>query len=359
MLNTSSIDLEEIQSEEDDYNSSPPDFDISTYPADFTLEGLDAKLKSNEIVVPDFQRQFVWSQEQASKLVESFLVGLPVPAIFLYSEYKTQNFLLIDGQQRLKSLSYFFDGYFGKEIKGKKPIFRLTGLSEKSRWYNKTFNEMEDADKKKLKNRVLRAFIIQQLDPADDTSIYHVFERLNTGGTLLNNQEIRNCVYFGTFNDLLKNELNLNKDWRLILGRNKPDHRMKDLELILRLFSLTDINKYQKPLKDHMSKYMKRNRDISPKELIDISSKFNKTCHSVLQSLGEKPFHVKKGLNSAIFDCVMASFYNNQKKIPKDISQRYKKLVNELEKEKLITSSTTNDEIVKKRFKVANQILFA
>jgi uncharacterized protein with ParB-like and HNH nuclease domain len=85
------IEIEKIESEEDDYISSPPDYEISTYPADFTLEGLHAKWKAGDIEIPKFQRQFVWKQAQASKLIESFLVGLPVPAVFFYTEKKVKN----------------------------------------------------------------------------------------------------------------------------------------------------------------------------------------------------------------------------------------------------------------------------
>jgi uncharacterized protein with ParB-like and HNH nuclease domain len=132
------IEIETIESEEDDYISSPPDYEISTYPADFTLEGLYTKWKAGDIVIPKFQRQFVWKQAQASKLIESFLVGLPVPAVFFYTEKKSQKYLVIDGQQRLKSVFYFFEGFFGEENNQRRRIFRLKGMSEKSKWNEKT-----------------------------------------------------------------------------------------------------------------------------------------------------------------------------------------------------------------------------
>jgi len=135
----SDLELEPITSEDEDYESAPPEYEISTYPADFTLEVLHLKWKAGDILIPDFQRSFVWKQVQASKLIESFLVGLPVPAVFLYSERKSQNFFVIDGQQRLKSIFYFFDGFFGEEQQGQRKVFRLIGLSEESRFYNKTF----------------------------------------------------------------------------------------------------------------------------------------------------------------------------------------------------------------------------
>ncbi|MGH8655377.1 MAG: DUF262 domain-containing protein, partial [Gammaproteobacteria bacterium] len=119
------LDLEPITSEDEDYESAPPDYQISTYPADFTLEVLHQKWKADDILIPEFQRGFVWKQVQASKLIESFLVGLPVPAVFLYCERKSQKFFVIDGQQRLKSIFYFIEGYYGPESQGTRRVFRL------------------------------------------------------------------------------------------------------------------------------------------------------------------------------------------------------------------------------------------
>src|SRR5438093_7566497 len=109
----SDIELEEIPSETEDAESTPETFEIATYPADFILEVLDKKWKAGEIEIPPFQRQFVWKLPQAARLIESFMMGLPVPQIFLYTG-EDQKLLVIDGQQRLRSVSYFFEGYFGE-----------------------------------------------------------------------------------------------------------------------------------------------------------------------------------------------------------------------------------------------------
>jgi len=353
------LDIELIYSEEEDYNSSPSEYQITTYPADFTLEILANKLNSGEIIVPKFQRGFVWKQVQASKLIESFLVGLPVPPIFLYKEIKTNKLLLIDGQQRLKTIKYFLEGFFGEEVKGKKQIFRLTGLNKSSKWYNKTYEELEENDVMNLKNAVLRAFVIQQLNPNDDSSVYHIFERLNTGGTFLNNQEIRNCIYYGELNDLIKNNLNLHPSYRLILGKEFPDMRMVDQELIVRFFSMLEITNYDKPLKDFMSKFMRLNRNPDIETQAKLERIFKNTCDIVIKSIGEKPFHIKRGINTAVYDCVMVSFaHNYEKAIPENIVERYKSLVAYLETEKLVTSATTNKETVINRFAAANRYLF-
>lgn len=293
----------------------------------------------------------------ASKLIESFLVGLPVPAVFLYSERKTQYFFVIDGQQRLKSIFYFFEGYFGEEAQEQRRVFRLTGLSTQSKFANKTFEELRDEDKRRLKNAVLRAFVVQQLDPGDDTSMYHIFERLNTGGTLLTNQEIRNCVYDGSFIRFL-DEINKTPAWRAILGKDPADTRKKDIELLVRFFAMRDISAYAKPMKDFMSKFMKKNKNASEDVLQASRDLFQRTCEAVLAGLGPKPFHIRAGLNAAVLDAVMVAFSNHLDSIPKNIRARYEQLIDDNSFDKNTRQATTDIDTVKERFRQADLILF-
>jgi len=351
------IDLEPITAEDEDYESAPPDYEISTYPADFTLEVLYQKWKAEEILIPEFQRRFVWKQVQASKLIESFLVGLPVPAVFLYSERKSQKYFVIDGQQRLKSVVYFFEGFFGPEIKGQRKVFRLTGLSPESPFANKDYEHLREEDQRRLKNAVLRAFIVQQLDPNDDTSMYHIFERLNTGGTLLTNQEIRNCVYHGELINLL-DELNRDPSWRQILGKEPPDTRRKDVELIVRFFALQDISKYKKPMKDWLSKFMRKNHAPTNEQLDRTRATFSTTCRRVVDALGPTPFHVRTGLNAAVFDAVMVAFNKHGDQIPEDIRERYQQLIADQAFERDTKSATTDADAVRGRQQRAVEILF-
>lgn len=351
------LELESVDSEEEDYESAPPDYQIATYPADYTLEVLHQKWKSNEIEIPKFQRRFVWKQTQASKLIESFLVGLPVPAVFFYSERRSQKYLVIDGQQRLKSIFFYFEGYYGPERGGVRPVFRLKGLNQQSQFHNRAFEDLLDEDKRRLKNAVLRTFIVQQLDPENDTSMYHIFERLNTGGTLLANQEIRNCVYHGKFASFL-DEINGLEDWRRILGKKEPDTRKKDVELILRFLAMRDPNSYKNPMKDFLSKFMLKNKDPKKKTLRSNRDLFERTCRSVVSELGEKPFHVRAGLNAAVFDAVMIAFSHHLDSIPKDVRKRYSRLIKDAGFEKNTRSSTTNVEVVHRRFRQATSQLF-
>ena len=187
---------EEKEEEERDLIS----YKISYYPADITLDGYVEKDRKEQLLIPEFQRKYVWTIVQARKLIESFLLGLPVPGVFLYKERDTNRLMIIDGHQRIMTAIRFFKEDFADKK------FRLKNVHEK--WDGKCFSDLDDSDQNLLRDTVLRATIIQQMDPNDDSSQYHVFERLNTGGTNLNPMEVRKCVYFGDYFKLLE-KLNL------------------------------------------------------------------------------------------------------------------------------------------------------
>lgn len=351
------LDLEPITSEDKDYDSAPPDYQIATYPADYTLEVLHQKWRAGEIEVPHFQRGFVWKQVQASKLIESFLVGLPVPAVFLYNEHKSQKYFVIDGQQRLKSVFCFFEGLFGPPARDQGQVFTLKGLDEASRFHEKGFEDLREVDQRRLRNAVLRAFIVQQMDPRDDTSMYHIFERLNTGGVVLANQEVRNCVYHGRFVEFLE-DMNRSENWRSILGNRDPDLRRKDLELLLRFFAMRELTAYTKPMKDFLSRFMRKNKNPAEEVLQESRNVFEQTCKAVVDTLGEKPFHVRAGLNSAVFDAVMVAFSHHPGDADEGVAQRYRRLIGDEEFERCTRHGTTDTDVVRKRFERASEVLF-
>ncbi|WP_215877388.1 DUF262 domain-containing protein [Acidithiobacillus ferruginosus] len=276
---------------------------ISYYPADFTLKGYLDKHQSGQLVIPPFQRSYVWDQVKASKLIESFLLGLPVPGIFLYKERQTNKLQVIDGQQRILSAIRFFKNEFDERI------FRLKNVNP--RWDGKTYGELDEADQFQLNDTVLRATVVQQLDPQDDSSIYHIFERLNTGGINLNPMEIRKCVYFGKFFSHLE-ELNLIEPWRRLIGKPNIDRRLRDVELVLRVLALTYSSvKYEKPMKRFLNKFMLAHRrmdDVALDGAIQRQHKsFQEACERILDAVGEKPFHLRGRLNFAVLDSVMAA----------------------------------------------------
>lgn len=320
-------DMSSVMQIADEKEENEPDveYDISVYPSDFTIWEIYQKFHYKEIKIPEFQRKFVWDKKQASKLIESFLLGLPVPAVFFYSD-EAENKMVIDGQQRITSIHHFFQG---KWQDGRK--FRLTGLNENSRWNKKTFSELESADQRKLKNQVLRALNVQQNSPKkDDTSIYHIFERLNTGGKALNAQEVRNCVYQGDLSRKLA-ELNKDHDWRQILGKTEPDKRQKDIELLLRLFALSKWSgeNYKAPLKEFLNRVMAIHKDGKTDGWQKFCSLFSECCQKIIGALGEKPFckHGSNLLNASVMDAVFCNLISEENEYgnPNTFRENYEK----------------------------------
>lgn len=352
------LELERIESEDEDSASSPPEYKIVTYPADYTLEVLHNMWTKEELTVPPFQRYFVWNRKKASRLVESFLADLPVPPIFLFREETDRKLLVIDGQQRLRSIFSYFEGRFAAGTTNRSQVFRLTGLNRDSPFHDKAFDELDEAMQRTLKNCVLRSFVVRQLDPDDDTSIYHIFERLNTGGALLVGQEIRECVFHGPFAVYL-DEINRLPAWRKILGRDQPDTRKRDRELILRFLALhASADAYKTPMKEYLNRFMKKNRHASAGRLAASKALFERTCEDVVESLGERPFHVRKALNAAVFDAVMVAFSRHPGDVPEDASVRYRRLVRNQEFEEHTRIHTTDVDVVHSRLEQAEEALF-
>lgn len=121
---------------------------------------------------------------------------------------------------------------------------------------------------------------------------------------------------------------------------------------------MRDISAYKKPMKDFLSKFMRKNRDASA-EVVKVSRDiFERTCDAVVTSLGERPFHVRAGLNTAVFDGVMTAFANHSGAIPADIAARYRGLINDLDFQKRTRDTTTDVDTVKERLSQAERMLF-
>lgn len=358
-----SADQEQVEIEIDDNideADSHVEYDIATYPSDLTLSVIHEMWKNNEIVIPSFQRKFVWDIKQASGLIESFLVGLPVPQVFFYISEKNSS-LVIDGQQRIKSVIFFLEGYFGEEnYQGKRQVFRLSGLDAKSPYYNRRFVDLEEADQRKLRNAVLRAVNIRQLAPNDQsTSMYHIFERLNTGGTPLKPQEIRNCVYHGGVIEVL-HKLNDDKNWRAILGKKILDKYQKDIEQVLRIFALVERgDSYEKPMKEFLNKQMGLHRAGTDATTLAFIQSFRDACSKVVLELPDKPFHVRGPLNLAALDSVMATLIRNEGKIANNFAARYADLLKDEKYREAIFFNTSDATTVQSRLSLAQKYLVA
>lgn len=337
------------------------EFDIATYPSDLTLAVIYDMWRDKDITVPSFQRNFVWSIKQSSLLIESFLLGLPVPQVFFYIDSENKN-LVIDGQQRIMSVIYFFEGYFGPEnMQGRRAVFRLTGLAKGSPYARKKFADLSEQEQRKIKSAVLRAVNIKQLAPANQsTSMFHIFERLNTGGTPLRPQEIRNCVFHGTLVDEL-HELNEDADWHTILSRQRIDKHQRDVEMILRIFAMTERgNDYEKPMKEFLNRQMKiHTKGNSAEKIQKFVENFAYVTEAIVRQLDPKPFHVRGPLNLAAMDSVMAILIRHLHKIPKDLKVRFGKLMADEDYRKAIFFNTSDPKEVESRLTLAHKYLIS
>lgn len=295
--------MEEEDTGEDDDAEIPLSYSITSYGADYPVDGLVKRINEGNIKIPDFQRGFVWTIKQASRFVESLLLGLPVPGIFLAREHQTQKLLVIDGQQRLRTLQFFYSGHIVSNVRtGTKKVFALSGVQPQFR--DKTFSDLLPEFQTKLHDSIIHATVIKQDHPVEDnSSIYHIFERLNTGGTSLAPQEIRACINYGKFNDTL-HKLSGNITWRSLYGGSKKN--LRDEELILRFFALYYKHEsYAQPMKAFLNEFMHSHRNDGDAEIDAMSKLFERILAAISDQIGTSAFRITRGFNAAVFDAVM------------------------------------------------------
>lgn len=333
-------------------DATPEKYNIVQVPADYSLEVLHSKWKSGEIIVPKFQRARVWNSNQASRLIESFVMGLPVPPVYMFVG-PDKRMQVVDGQQRLMSIFSFFEERFEKGDE-----FWITGISRDNPLYGKSMSEMSDTDQRRIRQSILRCILIHQIGhDSDNTAAYHVFERLNTGRTPMRDQEVRNCIYEGGLNDMLM-DLNRDSNWRAVLGRPEPDERKRDVEIILRYLALLhDGANYRKPMRDFLSRYMNNNREPSCEFVQKESEVFRETCR-ILNECGKRPLNQNGPVRVAVFDAVLVAFGKNRGSRPDDMCGRIEKLTRDEEFASHTSHATSDPAAVNGRLEIAEGILF-
>lgn len=322
----------------DDYAEDADDvqvdeYDITAAPNDFNVLTIFSFLESGAVRIPGFQRNYVWDLGRASKLIESLILGLPVPQVFLY-EIERNKFLVIDGQQRLMSIYYFLKQRFPKKEKrselrtifdehGQIPDsvvhddsyfenFRLK-LPEVLPNHPNRFKGLSYATlgehKTQFELRTIRNVIIKQNSPqGDDSSMYEVFNRLNTGGINLKPQEIRTSMYHSSFYEMLYRANSL-PAWRRLLGNQEPDLHMKDVEILLRGFAmLIAADDYAPSMVKFLNQFSRKCRSQTKEQngyLLELLESFLGAC----AELPDDAFLNKKNrrFNVALYEAAFAS----------------------------------------------------
>lgn len=314
-------------------------------------------------LAPEFQRNYKWSKKQASELIESFLLGLPVPNIFLYKENNKRT--VIDGVQRLTSIIRFFQNkWYSKDKKTGKIIeteFELDFRDDEKKdmeyeykWQGKTINTLSSDDKIRLENfSQLRVTTIKQEDPNDNTSIYYLFERLNSGGTQLTSMEVRNSIYRGALMNKLK-ELSKNETFKKLVRKNKDDKNDETIyeEVLLRIFAFYDNFKtYSKDitLVKFLNDYCKQNRNpsedwISTRETLFKNALKNNDFIALIKK-------ILKTKNNGILETLFVLFFQYTFNFNLD-ETKIDKCLNDLPK-----SATYSDINLKKRFQVLENLI--
>ena len=366
MATNQAENIEEIKSEIDDDYSDDSLFNISSWGADLSFRELVSMYDEDELVKPELQRKYVWDKVEASRFVESILLGLPVPSIFL-AQAGSQK-LIVDGYQRIMTVYDYVNGVFSAD----KKIFRLSN-SEKinARWRNKSFSELSTDDQRKIKSTTIHAIIFEQKKPENDgTSLYQVFERINTSGRTLTPQEIRNCVYQGSLNTMLF-ELNDNKIWRKLFGTAEADSRMRDIENILRFFTMKTDRVLQNEskqisLKKALNDFMREHKDDGNEEINHFKEEFEKTIEYVYKDFGENAFknytgnQFSKKFHPAIFDAVMIAeflIHKNEINNKKITLEKHIELLKNDDFKNSTSNRTTDIENIKKRINLVVKTL--
>jgi hypothetical protein len=227
--------LEEIGMEDDD---SEEEVDISyipkvvVYGTDWTTETMVNQLERGNIdITPDFQRRDAWNLKKKSRLIESLILGLPVPPIVLAERDDAKGkFIVLDGKQRLLTVFQFY----GKS-RFPNNNFKLTGLEILKQFNGYSYSEL-NADLRAvldaLDNQTIRTTIIRSWQ--HKSFLYTVFSRLNTQNTPLSPQELRKSLYPGEFSNFIDEQSANSQGLRLFFGLNKPDSRMRDTQILLK-----------------------------------------------------------------------------------------------------------------------------
>ena len=327
-------------------------YDINSYGADYPLDSLAKRMDNDAFVVPEFQRKHIWSKVHASRFIESLLMGLPVPSIFLYKRPEDGKHLVIDGQQRLRAIQ----GFYNEVYRGDK--FTLRGVREP--WEGLTYSELPADDQLRLDDSIMHAIIFNQQNPKDKIdSIHFVFERINSGGVHLSAQEIRNCIAQGQFTELTA-ELNKNEFWRNIYG--KPSPRSKDQELIIRVLAFLERgNEYERPMSAFLDRFTQDMNGASAEKLATLRKSFEGSAELCWKALGKRAFRPDRALNAAVLESVMAALARRLRKKnaatpdPEKVERAYQSLLGSAEYQEGWKRYTAAADAVEKRTNAARK----
>ncbi len=313
------------------------------------------KERQDIIIAPPYQRLEVWNPTQKSELIESILMGIPIP-LFYFFETNDGKKEVVDGRQRLSCIFDFLNNKI--PLKGLKILPQLN---------SKKFNDLDGLQQSRLEDYQIYAYIIQP--PTPERVKFDIFDRVNRGGTRLTNQEMRNALYQGHATVLLE-ELAQNENFLQATGRSIKDTRMKDRYVILRFISFMMLEngwleniKYTNHIDDFLAKTMTYINSLSIQDISKIKELFYRSMQFSHYYLGDDAFRFapkivekRRPINMALFEAIAFFFSEIDSNDNKDIARR----VNELKKDfdnSHFFEIVDNSESVRYRFDKVKELL--
>jgi uncharacterized protein with ParB-like and HNH nuclease domain len=319
------------------------------------LRKIDAKkIRMN----PDFQRNLVWKAAQKSQFIESIILNVPLPPFYFRKEIDGK-YTVVDGLQRTSTLNDFIDP-------DSESNFSLTGLQALPELNGKFFIELSDELKTRIEDKNLLMYVLQPSVPM--VIVYDIFNRINTGGTKLNPQEIRNCIFIGEATTLLK-RISESKIFRDSINGGISPIRMKDREAILRCLSFQIFDPqthYNNSMNDFLEKGMKAINRMSKRDIMMLETKFMMTLKTTNEFFGKENFRLPTNysmgrISIAIMETVTHFFANSNidhlKNNKNKVKSNYERLLKDGEYLESVRYSTNSTFKVKTRFQKAQLIL--
>lgn len=328
---------------------------LHTETYDFAISTIYEKLSGTQksMFIPEFQRRYVWTKAQASRLIESLIIQCPIPVIYL-SQERDERLSVIDGNQRLQSIRKFMNNEF-----------ELTGLTAYPELDGLRYEELDPRFQRHIQNRTLRCIVIMK-DTHPQVK-FDVFERLNTGAVELSAQELRHGLYHGSFVVWLGSTAK-GEDWRELVhaGNNK---RMKAEEYLARFLALHfNLENYQKPLANFLNEFTEQNREVPEQRLDEFDEVFRRAVDAIKSLFGDRAFaifdmqmqgKVVSPFNAAVFDAELVAVSRSSltsAQINESIRQSFLADVGELfyhpEFRRAISSATSDEDRVRTRIEL-------
>lgn len=321
----------------------------------FSVFELRRKIEQNKVVMnPDFQRNLVWKRQQKSQFIESIILNIPLPPLYFRKELNG-DYIVVDGLQRTSMLNEFLSNKF-----------QLTGLAALPDLNDLTFEKLESRLQARIEDRKLLVYILQPQVPMK--VVYDIFNRINTGGTKLERQEIRNCIFIGESTDLLK-FLAGREEFKVAIDHGISSTRMKDREAVLRCLAFTIFNfeiDYKNSMDDFLERAMKKINMMEKLEISKLSHEFLAVMEITFKIFGKMNFRLptesgRGRINIAVLESVflffLHQFRSNVFIDELKILDNFYELLQNISYRNSVKYSTGSSSQVQNRFQIANQIL--